>query len=301
MHIALLFFFALSIVFPATSFSQQPPPVITIMTPSAGATVPNGRLLVTGTVQAAGADFGVTVNGVRAAVQNDAFAVMVFVSPDVTNLTAVVAASIGGTASYITNISVAAGPPADDLIPSPASGVTPSTVMFSLRATAETSQVSLDADSDGIVDFIGATLDRLPFTYTQPGVYIATATAHNTQGVQRTAHAVIEVLDPSQLDNLLRSRWTAIKTGLSAGNTSQALNQILTDRRAEYSTLFTELGAAVTDLGNDMPAIEPVYLEANHAKYRLRREQTVGGTVRTITYYVYFAVDSDGVWRLDSF
>ena len=44
-----------------------------------------------------------------------------------------------------------------------------------------------------------------------------------------------------------------------------------------------------------------IYLDLAHAKYRLRRQQTVGGLATMITYYVYFSVDSDGIWRIDSF
>jgi hypothetical protein len=263
MHIAWFFFFVLSLLFPVSSFSQQPPLSISIATPSSGATVPNGRLLVRGVVETGGIDVGVAVNGFRAAVQGNTFAVIVGATPDVVRLTATVTSITGATSNHTVNISVSAGSSADELIASPAAGVAPVTVNFSLHANAETTEVSLDADGDGVVDFVGATLDTQPFSYTQPGVYIATATARNAQGAQRTANAVIEILDRSQLDTLLQARWTAIKAGLSAGDTSRALDQILTNRREQYSTLFDGLGASVAILGNDMPAIEPVYFEAN--------------------------------------
>jgi hypothetical protein len=50
-----------------------------------------------------------------------------------------------------------------------------------------------------------------------------------------------------------------------------------------------------------MPLVQPVYFAAQYAKYRLDRQEQVGGSVMTITYYVYFSVDSDGIWRVQSF
>ncbi|MFQ5915647.1 MAG: hypothetical protein ACE5JS_20950, partial [Nitrospinota bacterium] len=65
--------------------------------------------------------------------------------------------------------------------------------------------------------------------------------------------------------------------------------------------LFDAFGSRLSALGADMPVIEPVYFEGDFAKYRLRRQQRVGGTMMTITHYIYFSVDADGIWRLESF
>ncbi len=107
-------------------------------------------------------------------------------------------------------------------------------------------------------------------------------------------------IDPA-LDTHLRSRWADLKATLIAGDSTRALEHILTATRDRYATLFAALGTRLTALGADMPDIEPVYIESTYAQYRLRRQQVVRGTVQTITHYVYFALDTDGIWRIESF
>jgi PKD domain len=80
-----------------------------------------------------------------------------------------------------------------------------------------------------------------------------------------------------------------------------ALDQLMAAERERYGALFNQLGDLLTNLGADRPTLQAIYLDAGHAKYRLRREQTVGGVPTQITYYVYSSIDSDGIWRIDSF
>jgi hypothetical protein len=92
-----------------------------------------------------------------------------------------------------------------------------------------------------------------------------------------------------------------MRDALIARDIPRALEQLLSLERERYGALFNQLGDLVSNLGSDMPAIQAIYLDLAHAKYRLRRQQTVGGLATMITYYVYFSIDSDGIWRIDSF
>jgi hypothetical protein len=92
-----------------------------------------------------------------------------------------------------------------------------------------------------------------------------------------------------------------MKDALSAGNVSQALAQIVARAREGYATLFNSLGDRISEFGTEMPPIQRVYLEGTYAKYRLQRQEQVDGTAMTITYYVYFSIDNDGIWRVQSF
>ena len=37
------------------------------------------------------------------------------------------------------------------------------------------------------------------------------------------------------------------------------------------------------------------------AKYRIRKSELYGGQTYEITYYIYFGVDIDGIWRIHKF
>ena len=265
--------------------------------------MPAGLVVVRGTVTNPNSgEVGVTVNSFSAGVQGNTFAASVVVTPDTTSLTATATTPGGASATQTINIAVSnPAVSAGDLFASPTGGVAPLTVKFSLRTNADVTQVTLDADSDGIVDFAGALLDQQPFTYAQPGVYVATATATDAQGVQRSSNVLVQVFDRSQLDALLQSRWSSLRDSLIARDIARALDQLIASERERYGALFNQLGDILTSLGTDMPTLQAIYLDAGHAKYRLRREQTVGGVPTQITYFVYFSIDSDGIWRIDSF
>ncbi|MFZ5954927.1 MAG: hypothetical protein ACOYT4_00730 [Nanoarchaeota archaeon] len=47
--------------------------------------------------------------------------------------------------------------------------------------------------------------------------------------------------------------------------------------------------------------IQLIYLKDNEAKYRIRREQLIDGQSETITYYIYFVKDENGLWKIDRF
>ena len=47
-----------------------------------------------------------------------------------------------------------------------------------------------------------------------------------------------------------------------------------------------------------MQEIQMITAHDNYAKYRIHRTETLSGKVYIITYYIYFAIDNDGLWRI---
>lgn len=37
------------------------------------------------------------------------------------------------------------------------------------------------------------------------------------------------------------------------------------------------------------------------AKYRIRKDEFYGGAMESITYYIYFTLDDDGLWKIYRF
>lgn len=151
-----------------------------ITSPAAGVTVQEGALLVRGSIEGGGAEVGVAVNDMPAAVQGAAFLALVPVATATTSLTAHAVSATGVSATTTIPLVVASATgPTLALFASPHIGVAPLTVTFVLSTEAiEVTQVTLDADGDGQSDLTGATLDDQTFTYTGPGLYDPTSYRH---------------------------------------------------------------------------------------------------------------------------
>src|ERR1051326_6117023 len=257
---------------------------VVITEPAAGATITAGFLIVRGVVSAAGTA-AVDVNGILAQVQGTTFAALIPVTEATTSVTATAVAG-ASTASAAVPISVAPSTaPPMVLIARPAMGVAPLTVTFSVLGAPSGTTVSVDADGDGIGD-------ELTFTYTRPGLYVATAAAGAT-----TASAIVEVLDRAVLDAALQGTWGVMKDALRAGNVEQALQSVVATDRDDYRVLFDALMVPLASIDTVLRDIALVGVGEKRVEYQMLR---VDNGVR-LSYFVLFVQDVDGVWRLKFF
>lgn len=272
---------------------------VAITSPAGGSTVSPGAVPVQGTIEGTGDEVGVTVNDTVAAVQGGRFAAMVPVGPATGSLTARAVAG-GATATHTVPIMVApaatAGP---RLQPSPASGIAPLAVSFTLLGTGAVASVDLDLDGDGVVDFSGPGLGGRLFTYSRPGLYLPTATLTDPAGGRIAVSAVVEALDPTALDRLLQARWDALREALRRQDVAGAVALFSGTSREPYRAQLAALAGAgalpavVADLGS----IRLVRFHDRAVEYDLRASRR--GTV--YSFHVLFVMDTDGLWRLQGF
>ena len=264
---------------------------VTITQPTGGASLPAGIALVRGTVNAPGAVV-VTANGVPALVQGTTFAALIPVDENTTSITAI-ASSGDATTSATVSISVAPGPSSPTmLVASPIMGVAPLTVAFSMVGVASDSVLALDADGDGVVDTTGTVEAGVSFVYTTPGLYVANATAGGV-----IANAIVHVLDRQALDTMLQATWTTMKDALRAGDVAGAITNISSRSRADYGTAFGLIARLLPGIDSILTTVALVEVRSGSAIYEMLR--TDDGILRS--FEVRFAVDTDGLWRLDSF
>ena len=272
---------------------------INITTPTNGATVPSGQLIVRGSItNPTGGEVGLMVNGVSTATQQNAFVGLVFVSPETTSLTAIVTSKNGTSATQTIPITVLNAAPSPTVLHVlPTNGPAPLTVTFSFFGDVEILQVTLDANGDGNVDFTGPHLTQQPFTYVEPGIYVATANATDIQGNQLLTNAVVQVLDPTELDAILQARWLAMKDALRAGDIPAALSQIISQARPSYEEGFQIISAQLPGIDEILTPVSLVRIGNNEAVYKASRNDD--GI--PMSFEVRFAMDVDGFWRVASF
>jgi hypothetical protein len=268
---------------------------VRILEPAAGATVAAGTALVRGTIEGGG-DVGLTVNGLPGWLDGATFTALVEIYSGTTDIVAVAVAGDGRTGRASIPITVSPAP-AVTLVATPWSGVAPLAVRFSLSRDPSTVSIALDADGDGVTDVLGPMLDEQVVTYTQPGIYVARATITDVAGAVTTASAVVRVFDAAALDTHLQAKWSAMRDALRRGDIAAGVSHIVQRRRADYEAAFRLLSASLPAIDSILTDLTPLKVRNASAIYEMRR--TDDGLLKS--FEIRFAIDGDGIWRLEAF
>jgi hypothetical protein len=271
---------------------------IAIHAPIAGATVNDFRALVTGSFDTSLApEVGIKVNGFVALIDGDEFATLVPINSQTTVLTATITDSAG---NFLAGDAIPIAPelPVGNTLlsfkPSPVLALKSQSVGFTLSSRNPIAQVQLDGNGDGTVDFTGTTLAGVTVTFADAGLYFPAVQVTENGGIVRTAIAMVQIFDQTQLNTMLQAKWSALKTVLRQGDINTALSYILTRRRATYQNMFSALSIPFANIDQLLTSINFVRVRGIDAEY----EMSVIKEGNEYSYMVLFSIDEDGVWRI---
>ena len=271
---------------------------VRIISPTPNLEVPQGPLVVRGTVPAI-AGVGVTVSGVPAAIAGSAFGVIVPVDTTVSELVALAVAPDGTRGEVHQALLVSGDEQPVILRSTPRSGPAPLNVGFNISSTVAVTSIALDPLGSGTPTFLGPTLEGQTFSYPTPGLYYPVATVTDDHGAVYTATTLVNVQNFPTLDGQLQAKWAALRTALAQGNVPAATSIFTLRARAVYADQFNALAGvgALAQVAADLGSLSLVRIRDGAVEYELRAVQD--GV--EYSFQVLFILDEDGIWRLDSF
>jgi len=280
-------------------FKIKSPLEITITSPSGGDTINKAKLMIQGSVRTDTKDVGITVNGIVADVSgNEWTANNVPITIGENIVTATARDSYGNTDTETITIYSNDTTQHVELSANITSGIPPLTTYFSTSTSFIPVSYQMDFEGDGIIDFTEATFEEISYTYSSEGIFYPTLIVTDDQGDTYSDTIAVSVLSKTEMDTLLKDKWEEMKVALVKQDIDGALKYYLEGSQQLYTDIYTAFYDQLPQLAQEMNDIQPIYVKSSTAKYRLREHKMYGGNMETITYYIYFVLDKDGLWKI---
>jgi len=287
-------------------FTVKNPLEITITSPLNGTTINRAKVMVRGSFKSGTQDIGITVNSILADVvpevsnrgaSNEWVANNVPLTVGTNTITATLKDGSDSTATTSITINTAETSQPVELSANITSGIAPLQVYFSISTSFSPSSYQIDFEGDGNVDYMGPTFDNIRHTYPSTGIFYPTVKVIDDQGNIYTDTIAITVMNKAEIDALLKSKWEGMKAAMINKNIEKLVAYFLSTSQERYRYIFTNLLSSLSDIAANMKAIEMIYLEDRVAEYRIKRLEDVG----EVTYYIYFVLDENGLWKIQQF
>jgi len=274
---------------------------LNIISPLAEETIHRTNVLIKGTVtNSANLDTGVTVNMRPAIIYGEIFIVNQLTLEKGKNIITVTATDTAGHTSTISiTVDAIVSKPEISLESFPETGVAPLLTNFSVETALPEHAVNyqIDYQGDGLIDSEGPSFENVSFTYKEEGIYYPTIKVTDELGNLYSDTIAIVVWNKSQIDKLLRDKWTFMNNSLSSGDIPAALSCIHSERRLKYEKLFNALLEQLPDIVAARKEFNFIYINEYMATYELITSKDG----HTYSHEVIFSKDLDGVWRIQSF
>ena len=288
--------------------SVLPPINISVIEPAPDKTVNAPDILVHGVVtNPTNNETGITVNGTPVQLNGAVFYMNNLQLKEGENLITVKALDIdGNTAESTVIIYLDTSEPTNrtEMNINPEAGTAPFTTSLTVDTYLSFAQAGLPVLTVSGPDAATETWisdTEIDLEFTVPGAYTLTYELDDDHGGTYRSRVMVNVLDNTKLDALLKTKWDRMKEALSAGDVEGSLGYFLETSKNKYRDAFNAKISDLPQVFTNMQNIEMIYIRDGIAKYRVNREHQIDGQSVTITYYIYFMTDGRGLWKIDQF
>lgn len=266
---------------------------LTIATPAPNASISNNQVLVTGRVSGL-ANSGVSVNSKAAAVDAAGnYSALVALVAGANTITVSATGPDGKVVSQTVTVNATGAASPFIVFADPDEGLsTLFTATFTVtNPTADAASFMFDTFGPFAVP-AGATL-QLSLQY-PPGVFVPAIVITSPAGTF-THRVVVSVVDPAQLDQMLRAAWSGLNNALVAGDKEGALRAFNGGAQLKFGPVFDVLMPFMGEIVASYSTLAQSSLTNSIGEYAVAR---MDGTQRR-AFFIYFLRGSDGVWKLD--
>jgi hypothetical protein len=251
-------------------------------------------------INSMGFDTGVTVNGIPATVYGNQFIVNdVPLADGLNTISAIATDPAGNTAAD----SVAVNSTPDEqyirLQPNTDAGIAPLDLILSILSSFSFDDAEITVTGPSQPEFLSSGENDYRFAVTVEGIYTFSAHVSGQNGIALEDSITVTVTNQTQMDTLMQRKWDGMKNALANRDVDTAVTFFTVETKTHYHDIFTSLDAQMPQIVEDMQDIERIYIGGNSAKYRIVKDEVHEGQVVPITHYIYFAVDHDGLWKID--
>lgn len=275
-------------------------PTLEILYPPEGAWIDRPDVMVHGTFTSANA-VGIAVNGKIATTWNGQFVVNhVPLDPGQNTLTVTATDANGHTQAVTRTVT---SHPSDHHITLAAlieSGLAPLELTLHLSGTFNITDSTLT--STGTEPFELVEIEPYEYRVGLDGEGITYFTAEvEHEGVTYWDTIAVVLIDAAEVDARLLENWADLKRHFSEKNIAEAVTLFDESQKNLYEELFTVLLDRLPQIAAEMEQISMIDIMNNRAQYRIQRTETHNSGTHTITHYIYFVMDEDGIWKIYRF
>ncbi|MBU0730157.1 MAG: FG-GAP repeat protein [Proteobacteria bacterium] len=275
---------------------------LTITSPAEGTVFDRPFAMVKGMITGVTAEIGINVNGEIAIQHNTEFAANHIALQEGANTIRVIATDTdGNVAEETVNVTCQAGASYLRLIQSTESGLSPLTASFRIDAPFDMASADTNVYSMGPAGMDSLTFDdaeNFTVQVSVPGIYYITAEVTDASSNVYFDAAAILVVDKVALDTLLKAKWDGMKSALAVQDVEGAVSYFAGVNTETFREIYTLIQEQLQAVASEMQEIEMIKLQGRKAEYRIKKNMIYGGQPRTITFYLYFIKESNGLWKI---